>query len=151
MSINDKPTRLQAAGAVLALAFTTMAPGPAHADPGPNTTFNVTVPYNHASGSHTIQIQCNKMESIRLQDGATRLAPTMAFLSQFNPVGNTTGMELLSQAQKDLINNAGSSRSMERDAISGMLVHLQAAHGVSYEMVRNAALRCEGRAPAATR
>ena len=82
-----------------------------------------------------VDVDVDKLVPVTLQNGQRALAPTVAFISNFD-ILNADSMRGLSQGQRQLIEQAKDNMTVDRKQVAFMLQHISIAHGVEYDDVR---------------
>ncbi len=85
-----------------------------------------------------VDIDADTMIAVKLKNGKTVLAPSVAFIAEFD-ILNSEAMRSLPEAQQKRIKAAGKNRSVDRKQVAFMLQHVKTAHGVKYEEIKKAA------------
>ncbi len=89
-----------------------------------------------------VDVDVDTLVPVTLQDGTKALAPSVAFISNFE-VFKQEGFVSLSPIQQRLIERAKTNMTTDRKQVAFMLEHIRLAHGVEYDDVRAASIEAK--------
>ncbi len=104
--------------------------------------FRMFVSTKHDGRLREVDVDVDTLVPVTLQDGTQALAPSVAFISNFD-ILNADAMANLSDAQRSLIEQAKSNMTVDRRQVAFMLEHIRVAHGVEYDDVRAGATEAQ--------